>query len=69
MAGKRHTLDYDTDGMVIKVNNFEQQSRLGATVKDPKWATAYKYPPEEAETKNQTYCGDIGENRDADPFR
>ncbi len=48
---KRHDLGYDTDGMVIKVNDFVQQNQLGATVKDPKWAIAYKYPPEEAETK------------------
>lgn len=48
---KRHDLGYDTDGMVIKVNDFAQQNQLGATVKDPKWAIAYKYPPEEAETK------------------
>ncbi len=48
---KRHDLGYDTDGMVIKVNDFAQQNRLGATVRDPKWATAYKYPPEEAETR------------------
>lgn len=48
---KRHDLGYDTDGMVIKVNDFAQQNQLGATVKDPKWAMAYKYPPEEVETK------------------
>lgn len=48
---RRHSLGYDTDGMVIKVNDFAQQERLGATVKDPRWAIAYKYPPEEAETK------------------
>lgn len=48
---KRHSLSYDTDGMVVKVNAFSQQDMLGATVKDPKWATAYKYPPEEAVTK------------------
>lgn len=47
----RHDLPYDTDGMVIKVNDFTQQEELGATVKDPKWATAYKYPPEEAVTQ------------------
>lgn len=50
-AEKRHGLAYDTDGMVIKVNSFLQQEELGATVKDPKWATAYKYPPEEAVTQ------------------
>lgn len=48
---KRRSLPYDTDGMVVKVNDFQQQEKLGATVKDPKWATAYKYPPEEAVTK------------------
>lgn len=48
---KRRGLPYDTDGMVIKVNDFRQQEALGATVKDPKWATAYKYPPEEAVTQ------------------
>lgn len=46
----RHDLPYDTDGMVIKVNSFEDQEQLGATVKDPRWATAFKYPPEEVET-------------------
>lgn len=50
-AEKRRTLEYDTDGMVVKVNDFRQQEALGATVKDPKWATAYKYPPEEAVTQ------------------
>ena len=48
---KRKSLGYDTDGMVIKVNDFDQQNKLGATVKDPKWAMAYKYPPEEAVTQ------------------
>ncbi|WP_251423045.1 NAD-dependent DNA ligase LigA [Veillonella agrestimuris] len=47
---KRHELPYDTDGMVIKVNDFNDQDMLGSTAKDPKWATAYKYPPEEVET-------------------
>ncbi|WP_276873341.1 NAD-dependent DNA ligase LigA [Dialister micraerophilus] len=47
---KRHHLGYDTDGMVVKVNDFAQQNILGATSKDPKWAIAYKYPPEEEET-------------------
>ncbi|MDU2570450.1 MAG: NAD-dependent DNA ligase LigA, partial [Veillonella sp.] len=47
---KRHELPYDTDGMVIKVNSFDDQEVLGSTAKDPKWATAYKYPPEEVET-------------------
>ena len=47
----RQGLSYDTDGAVIKVNDVYQQRILGATGKDPRWATAYKYPPEQAETK------------------
>lgn len=57
---KRRALAYDTDGMVIKVNDFAQQEELGATVKDPKWATAYKYPPEEAETQVERIAVTMG---------
>ena len=46
----RQGLAYDTDGAVIKVNDVYEQRILGATGKDPRWATAYKYPPEQAET-------------------
>ena len=46
----RQGLSYDTDGAVIKVNDVYQQRILGATGKDPRWATAYKYPPEQEET-------------------
>lgn len=46
----RQGLSYDTDGAVIKVNDVYQQRILGETGKDPRWATAYKYPPEQAET-------------------
>ena len=46
----RQGLSYDTDGAVIKVNDVYQQRILGATGKDPRWATAYKYPPEQVET-------------------
>lgn len=49
-ADKRHELSYDTDGMVLKVNDFADQEQLGNTIKDPKWATAFKFPPEEVET-------------------
>lgn len=48
---KRKSLDYDTDGVVIKVNDFAMQEQIGYTVKTPKWAVAYKFPPEEVETK------------------
>ena len=47
----RKDLPYDIDGIVIKVNNIEQQQKLGYTAKYPKWATAYKFPAEEVVTK------------------
>ncbi len=47
---KRRSLAYDTDGAVIKVNDVYQQRILGATGKDPRWAIAFKYPPEQTET-------------------
>ncbi|MFQ6093522.1 MAG: NAD-dependent DNA ligase LigA [bacterium] len=47
---KRHRLDYETDGMVIKVNSPVQQKRLGSTAKSPRWMVAYKFPTEEAIT-------------------
>lgn len=59
-SDKRHTLPYDTDGIVIKVNSFKDQEILGATIKDPKWATAYKYPPEEIETVLKSISINIG---------
>jgi DNA ligase (NAD+) len=46
----REQLDYEIDGIVIKVNDFSIQDELGFTVKAPRWATAYKFPPEEAQT-------------------
>ena len=48
---KRFTLGYDIDGVVIKVDSFSQREALGATAKVPKWAVAYKFPPEEKDTK------------------
>lgn len=47
---RRALLGYDTDGVVVKVNDVWQQDILGATGKDPRWAMAYKFPPEQAET-------------------
>ena len=47
---QRHSLTFDIDGIVIKVNRRAQQQELGATSKAPRWAIAFKYPPEAAET-------------------
>lgn len=47
---KRHKLDFETDGVVVKVDERALQEELGATAKSPRWAVAYKYPPEEAAT-------------------
>lgn len=57
---KRHELPYDTDGMVIKVNDFDDQEILGSTAKDPKWATAFKYAPEEVETMIKDITINVG---------
>lgn len=48
---KRYALPFGIDGMVLKVNDLASQARLGATAKDPRWAIAYKFPPEQATTK------------------
>ena len=48
---QRDSLPYDIDGIVIKVNNIDDQQRLGSTAKYPKWATAYKFPAQEVLTK------------------
>lgn len=48
---KRGSLEFDIDGAVIKVDEFEYRERLGSTAKYPKWAVAFKYPPEEKQTK------------------
>ncbi len=48
---KRHDLPYEIDGIVLKVNDLDDQEKLGMTFRYPKWATAYKFPPEEVYTK------------------
>jgi len=48
---KRHDLPYETDGIVIKVNRLELQKNLGSTARSPRWAIAFKYPPEEKATR------------------
>jgi DNA ligase (NAD+) len=51
LDAKRRSLPYETDGAVIKVNSFTDQRELGFTSKAPRWAIAYKYQPEQAETR------------------
>lgn len=48
---ERQKLDYATDGIVVKLNDVSKQNELGYTARAPKWATAFKFPPEEIETK------------------
>ena len=50
IGAKRQELPYEIDGMVIKVNDFATQEEIGYTVKAPRWAIAYKFPAEEAQT-------------------
>jgi DNA ligase (NAD+) len=50
MADGRHTFPFDTDGVVIKVDSLGAQTELGAVGREPRWAVAFKYPPEEAYT-------------------
>ena len=50
MGETRGELDFDIDGAVVKVNAFVQRETLGSTAKFPRWAAAYKYPPEVKQT-------------------
>jgi DNA ligase (NAD+) len=57
---KRHELPYETDGVVVKVDAFEQQERLGIVSRAPRWAIAYKYPPEQVETVLEDIVAYVG---------
>jgi DNA ligase (NAD+) len=63
LTEQRHELDYEADGVVAKVNSFELQERLGEVSRSPRWAIAYKFKAQQAETKVReisVYVGRIG---------
>jgi DNA ligase (NAD+) len=64
----RHDIEHDIDGVVIKVDSFALQGRLGATSKAPRWAVAWKYPPEEATTKLNGIFVNVGRTGRVTPF-
>src|SRR5205814_1464664 len=65
---KRRTLDFDTDGVVVKVDNLAIRSRLGATAKFPRWATAFKYPAQQAHTRLLRIDVNVGRTGAVTPF-
>ena len=68
MAASRHSFGYDIDGAVIKVDDVAQREELGFTSKAPRWATAYKFPPEEKTTLLRHIMVSIGRTGRATPF-
>lgn len=64
----RHDLGYEIDGVVIKVDNVDQRSRLGFTSRAPRWAIAFKFPPEERTTVLREIHVSIGRTGRATPF-
>ncbi|HEY7791979.1 MAG TPA: NAD-dependent DNA ligase LigA [Vicinamibacterales bacterium] len=67
-ADKRRHLDYDTDGVVIKVDNLAARDRLGATSKFPRWALAFKFPAEQATTRLLRIEVNVGRTGAVTPF-
>ncbi len=64
----RHDVEHQIDGVVVKVNELAVQRRLGATSKAPRWAIAYKYPPEEVNTKLLDIQVNVGRTGRVTPF-
>jgi DNA ligase (NAD+) len=68
LESKRHELEHEIDGVVIKVDSLERQRALGKTSRAPRWAIAYKYPPEQVNTKLLDIKVSIGRTGRATPF-
>ena len=64
----RHDVEHEIDGIVVKVDDFTVQRRLGSTSRAPRWAIAYKYPPEEATTKLRDIQVGVGRTGRVTPF-
>ena len=64
----RHDVEHEIDGVVIKVDDVSLQGRLGATSKSPRWAVAWKYPPEEVNTKLNNIFVNVGRTGRVTPF-
>jgi DNA ligase (NAD+) len=64
----RHDLDHEIDGVVIKVDSLEEQRKLGFTARAPRWAIAYKYPPEQVNTKLLDIKVSVGRTGRATPY-
>jgi len=67
-ADHRHDLDYDIDGVVVKVDSADQRRRLGFTSRAPRWAIAFKFPPEERTTRLVDIQVSVGRTGRATPF-
>jgi DNA ligase (NAD+) len=67
-ADKRRTLSFDTDGVVIKVDELALRARLGATAKFPRWATAFKFPAQQANTKLLRIAVNVGRTGAVTPY-
>ena len=65
---RRHDLDYEIDGVVIKLDDTAQRERLGVTARAPRWAIAYKFPPEERTTLLRDIMVSVGRTGRATPF-
>jgi len=64
----RYEVEHEIDGVVVKVDDFTQQRRLGTTSRAPRWAVAYKYPPQEAQTKLLDIRVNVGRTGRVTPF-